>query len=584
MLKLYDTPFPSSRSGALYNAFSYPTKISAEAEAIFIACHTSIGDTILDPFGGSGTTGIATKLVAAPTPRMMEIASKLQLNPTWGPRKAIIYEISVIGSMIGRVLCNTDPIKFQQAANDLLERVKKEASKLYSIQDNDGNTGMIRHIIWSDVIICPHCKREVTYADCCVSQHPLRISDVGHCPLCNNSFFMPTARHASIEEEDKVLKIKSIKRKRVPYKIYGITNNIKWSRLCTNEDIDGIVSSIKKIDLSLFPKKRINWGLLYRSGYHFGITHLHHFYTERNAYIMNLLWNEIKSFPESIQDALKVFVLSYNASHSTLMTRVVAKKNSQDFVLTGAQSGVLYISNLPVEKNIFLGLKRKIKTFVDALSLTYDSLSEVNYVNGSSLNVSMEDKSVDYIFTDPPFGDFIPYSEINQINELWLNKTTDNTEEVIINPFQQKNLERYDHLMAGVFQQVSRVLKDNGWCTVVFHSAKAEIWQVLYKVFEKNGLYPRKTSILDKLQASFKQTNSMVTVKGDPLILLSKNKKVKKNLYSSDEILEKVISSLPIINDIKSSVTKRYSEYVRLCLENGVAVKLNANSPQLYGQ
>lgn len=35
------------------------------------------------------------------------------------------------------------------------------------------------------------------------------------------------------------------------------------------------------------------------------------------------------------------------------MTRVVAKRNAKDFVLTGAQSGVLYISKLPVEKIFF---------------------------------------------------------------------------------------------------------------------------------------------------------------------------------------------------------------------------------------
>ena len=45
---LYSSPFPSTRTGALFNAFSYPTKISPEAEAIFIACHSNIGDTIFD--------------------------------------------------------------------------------------------------------------------------------------------------------------------------------------------------------------------------------------------------------------------------------------------------------------------------------------------------------------------------------------------------------------------------------------------------------------------------------------------------------------------------------------------------------
>ena len=44
---LYSSPFPSTRTGALFNAFSYPTKISPEAEAIFIACHSNIGDMSL---------------------------------------------------------------------------------------------------------------------------------------------------------------------------------------------------------------------------------------------------------------------------------------------------------------------------------------------------------------------------------------------------------------------------------------------------------------------------------------------------------------------------------------------------------
>jgi hypothetical protein len=35
-------------------------------------------------------------------------------------------------------------------------------------------------------------------------------------------------------------------------------------------------------------------------------------------------------------------------------------------VTTSAQSGVLYVSGLPVEKNLFKGLRRKLKTIVQA--------------------------------------------------------------------------------------------------------------------------------------------------------------------------------------------------------------------------
>ncbi len=81
---LYATPLPASRTGALYSAFSYPTKISPESIAVFIASHSQPGDTILDCFGGSGTTGLAALLAAKPSEKMKELAAKLQVPVKWG--------------------------------------------------------------------------------------------------------------------------------------------------------------------------------------------------------------------------------------------------------------------------------------------------------------------------------------------------------------------------------------------------------------------------------------------------------------------------------------------------------------------
>ena len=133
-------------------------------------------------------------------------------------------------------------------------------------------------------------------------------------------------------------------------------------------------------------------------------------------------------------------------------------------------------------------------------------------------------KSIDYIFTDPPFGDFIPYSEINQINEAWLGCITDSTDETIINGSQGKSLLRYRDLMQQVFSGMSRVLSDDGKCTLVFHSAKAEIWRAIVDSYKQVGFESENVSMLDKKQFTFKQTNSKVTVKGDPLILLTQDR------------------------------------------------------------
>ena len=76
LMELYLKGVDSSRKGVFYNTFAYPTKISPESIAIFIATHTEPGSTILDVFGGSGSTGIAAKLCSNPTEEMLSKCKK----------------------------------------------------------------------------------------------------------------------------------------------------------------------------------------------------------------------------------------------------------------------------------------------------------------------------------------------------------------------------------------------------------------------------------------------------------------------------------------------------------------------------
>lgn len=577
---LYNEPFPSTRTGALFNAFSYPTKISPESEALFIACHTNVGDTVLDPFGGSGTTAIATLLCDSPTENMLKLAKKYCLNPQWGPRKAYVYEISTIGCLLGDTLCHTNHATFEKYANILLSTLKDSANRLYGCIDNEGNQGIIRYVIWSDVLFCPHCKEEVRYSDIAIEYNPLSFKDKGICPCCGKEVVISEMEKVKIEKFDTILQRTLSVKKRVPFKIYGETNGKNWQRLANDNDIKNYQNLEEELDYSKVPKYKIKWGGLYRQGYHFGITHIHHFYTSRNVVMFSKLWDKISDAPKEIQDALKIFLLSYNSAHSTLMTRVVAKKNNHDFVITGAQPGVLYISSLPVEKNIYIGLKRKLKTFVSALELLDKSTSEATFINSSSTSMNrIKSASIDYVFTDPPFGDFIPYSEINQINECWLGSVTNNDEEVIINNSQGKSLHSYSVLMNKVFLEIQRVLKKNADCTLVFHSAKAEIWRTIIKAYKANGLSVEVVSILDKVQKTFKQTNSNVTVKGDPIILLKNTPflATEQRFNSDIEIAEYLIDASKGIPFDKEKATRLYSKYIITCIENGVQVSLNAD-------
>lgn len=569
--RLYETPLPSTRTGPLYNAFSYPTKISPEAIAVFIATHTKPGSTVLDAFGGSGTTGLAAMLCDRPTDAMKKMAESMGVSPEWGPRNACLFEIGKLGSFVARTLCSPpEPEVFSKAVDQLCSQAQQKIGQIYAAKDPSGQVGAIRHAIWSDVIVCPGCGHETSYWDATVRHSPLSMSKTFSCSGCKETVRVDACERA-FESVSDVFEGQVQRKKRALARVYGQTGKKKWQRAPTEDDLM-TVGAAEQIALpACAPNADIAWGDLHRAGYHRGITKLHHFYTRRNFLAISTMWDLADKFPEAVRNSLKLLILSYNSSHSTLMTRVVIKKGQSDLVLTGSQSGVLYISGLPVEKNVIEGVARKAKAFKDAFALIYGSASQVDVRNASSEQMDLPDASIDYMFTDPPFGDYIPYAEINQINEIWLGETTDRTKEIIVSAAQKKGVDSYGRMMASVFAEMARTLKPDGLATVVFHSAHSDIWRALVSAYGNAGFSVAATSVLDKIQASFKQVVSEVSVKGDPLLLLSKEPALGLSTKSCRDIANEIVAAAP-----GSDPQMLYSKFVGRCLEAGVHLDMDA--------
>ena len=576
--EIYNLPIKSTRSGSLFMAFSYPTKISPETIAVYILVHTKPGDTILDVFGGSGTTGLATLLCDKPNERLKDLIKESNFKVEYGPRTAYISEISGIGSFVSEVMTSKINSKdFQNEATALLNRVQERAGNLYDTEGPNGIRGIIRYVIYTEFLICKNCNHETSFSDACVIEDPVNIRNSWKCSKCNSENLNNHSKRVVEKVYDPILKMKREVRKRRPYKIYGQTGNLKWKKNVQEND-QPKEEWINQADISSIPVKEIEWGDLYRSGYHNGIEYIHDYYTVRNATVLSIFWDELKNSNIYYREALKLWILSYNSSHSTLMTRVVLKKNQSDFVLTGAQPGVLYISSLPVEKNIILGLQRKIKTFSSAFKIVQNSTSVVHTLWGSSSTLAIPDKIIDYVFTDPPFGDYIPYSELNFINEAWLNRITDKKEEAIISKSQKKGAGDYELLLTSVFTEVNRVLKDNSHVSVVFHSASAKVWNALKATFKNSRFEVINNSVLQKEQASFKQTNSTVSVKGDAILLLAKGQsKVTNQFNNVSNILTELVRVAKIDNNPSELENERlYSRYVGYCMSNHIEVELDA--------
>ena len=578
---LYARALPAKRSGHLYGAFPYPTKISPEVIALFIAAHTTPGDTVFDAFGGSGTTGVAALLCEDPPAVLRAEAQRLGLDVEWGARNAVLYELGALGAFVSQTLTNPpDPKSFRKAAEDILGVAETEDGWMYGAKDPGGENGKIRHVIWSDVLQCPACRRRATLWDSCVFFSPAHIASHFTCRSCAHEAPLDDVERLTHSTRDHLIGKKRQLRARRIARIYGSTGKKGWSREATKHDL----YLLERIEAESIPASvpcvAIPWGDLHRRGYHLGITHLHHFYTRRNLIVFGRLWERTRHYEGALRDALQFWLLSYNASHATIMTRVVAKSGQRDLALTSAQPGVLYVSGLPVEKNLIAGLRRKLSTIATAFAITRDRTGRVEVCQASSCYTHLPDCSIDYMFTDPPFGGNIPYAEVSFINEAWLGSYTDRTEEVIVSEAQGKAISEYQQLLTAAFSEARRILKPGGKATVVFHSASAGVWNALQAAYTDAGFGVECAGVLNKTQGSFKQVSTNGAVRGDPLLLLGKKAVQQARTTTSVwTIAERLRQEAALNADPDEQTAQRlYSRLVSHFLTRHQQVPLDADS------
>lgn len=578
---LYAKALPARRTGHLYNAFPYPTKISPEAIALFIAAHTKPGDTVFDGFAGSGTTGLAALLCEDPPEELREEARRLGLNVKWGARNAVLYELGALGAFVGQTLTNPpEPKAFHKAAEEILVASEEADGWMYRATDPEGDDGAIRYLIWSDMLCCPACGSEATLWDACVSLGPAHIASHFTCPSCAHEAPLDAAKRLTETALDNVINEEREHRKRCPVRMYGASGRKTWSRPATADDAELLKRIAAEPIPESVPRVAIPWGDLYRRGYHQGVTHLHHFYTRRNLIVFARLWERAGKYDSHLRDALRFWMLSYNASHATIMTRVVAKSGQKNLVVTSAQPGVLYVSGLPVEKNLFAGLRRKLSTIAKAFAVIHGRKGRIEVQQKSSCHVDLPDRSIDYVFTDPPFGGNIPYAEISFLNEAWLGRYTDRNDEIIVSKSQDKTLAHYQELLKAALSEAHRILKRNGKATLVFHSALADVWNALQAAYTGAGLAVECAGVLDKTQGSFKQVTTAGAVRGDPVLLLGKRPvEAEQSIECVWTVAEQLRQEAALTLDPTEQTAQRlYSRLISHFLANHQQVPLNADA------
>ncbi|MBI4785518.1 MAG: hypothetical protein HY782_00505 [Chloroflexi bacterium] len=223
-------------------------------------------------------------------------------------------------------------------------------------------------------------------------------------------------------------------------------------------------------------------------------------YTTRNLQAVARLWDIARRWRDRDLSLKLMFTVT------SLYQRVT---RLSEFRFWGG-SGNIANYNVPMifnEQNVFKVFHRKARTirdYLDTWSQPPDMPFCISTQSATDLR-QIPDASIDHIFTDPPFGSNINYSEMNYLWEAWLGIFTDTREEAIVNRMQGKTVEDYRGLITNALREMHRVLKPGRWLTLVFHNSSSEIWAAIQAALRASGFELAKIQTLDKRHGTFKQ-------------------------------------------------------------------------------
>ena len=511
------------KSDSIYNAHTYHTKVPYKAIMRYILHYTNPGDIVLDGFCGTGMTGVAANMCGHPDNSFKALIDMEMPYVKWGKRFPIISDLSPIATFISRNYnADINVTEFVEEAKEVLRLAEKECSWMYEtdpIQNGMSSfipqKGRIIYTVWSDVFICPHCGEEIVFYNAAADEKTGKVRDNFLCPSCNAKLKKNDCER-SFESylDDDLGEVHDIIKQK-PVLIRYELGNKRYDKKPDDNDLD-IIQKIESMKIPYwYPTNRLCEGKESRRNDKIGITHVHHFFYKRTLYVLAKIFDLIKDQKNS--DLLKIMFTSQIINISKMN-----RFRPQVSFPYNPLSGTMYVSSMVSEANPFNAYSGKVAKFADALKSNRDNVSCIS--TGSTTNLLIDDNTCDYIFTDPPFGDNLNYSELSFLWESWLGIITNEKFEAIINPTMGKALPEYQDLMTRCFMEYYRVLKPNRWMTVEFHNSKNAVWNAIQEALQKSGFIVADVRTLDKQGGSFKQVTTTSAVKQDLVISAYKPK------------------------------------------------------------
>ncbi len=481
----------------------------------YIKYFTREGESVLDPFCGSGVTGIEA------------IAHG---------RKAVLVDLNPIATFVSRVTAIVD-IDFYKLRSEF-SRIAVECEE------------KIQNLYWLDQT-CSLCGGQLE------TRHVLRGPGFpdpivqARCPDCGIKV-QNVRRELTAKELEYLQKVESSS----PDEWYPATP---------------------------FPEKFDKDRITYK-----GIKRVDQIFTVRN--LKALAW--IRESIERVQDKKIQDLLKLAFSNTLLHVSKLKAENVRPMAVNN-----YWVPDDWIEENVWYRFKERYQVLTKGKKVSCSRIAKSAYEKleihtGSATNLSMlDDDSIDYVFTDPPYGNSIQYSELSRIWNAWLNEDFPIEDEVIINPAQSKGHDEYETILAKAFREMYRVLKSGRWLTLCFHNKEFATWNAILSACREAGFVYANALPQDPLSQSFTQAWAENSPRTDLLINLYKPNggtikvradKTREKSPSLSSLVAAVCSDLPMQEAQNPSVV--YDQVILKLVEHAFysSEPLNANDYSIY--
>lgn len=517
----FAAPVQAGKNTPIYNAHPYHTKVPPQGIVPYIHHYTDPGDIVLDPFCGSGMTGVAALMTG---------------------RHAILNDLSPAAVHIAYNYCTpVDVTVLRREFARIRTSVQEEFEWLYGTTcDRCGGPATIQYTIWSDVFECERCRAPLVLWELAVDPQTGKVNNEFTCPSCNARW-----------EKTDLRWLRSA----------PVVTNYECHGSCRTSRAEHDVTPTEKARISEIDATEIphwyptaafdeSWEMWRAAHGEQGITDVSRFFTKRNLWALARLWQEIGYV--SAVPVRKRLQFAFTACVTNCSRMYKYRSDRKGGILTGT----LYLPALSCEWNVGESFARKMREDLSGQAGT----SDVVTIIGSATNLALvPGGAVDYIFTDPPFGSNIFYADCNLIWESWLDRgLTDQSQEAVVHvKHREKNtLPDYARLMTESFEEMYRLLKPGRWASVVFHNSDDRIWQTILDAAEAAGFELAEINAFDKVQLSFKG------IRGQKGLERVTNQDIVLNLHKPTPLQPRSTNGAPRSEDLETRVVERIASFL----------------------